>query len=273
MKKWLVYGNIWVAINAAALTSLTEIVYLGELKLTSLFVFFSTISGYNIIRLLRLNKISSPHKKGLKAWVTKNKSKLWLLTILGLIIALIISLKFSLSLWLLCVAAFGITGFYSFPFVYGKGLRDLPFIKLFLIAAVWTFTSIALPLLYTNAPIATEEHFFAMSMGLFVIAITLPFDIRDIHSDDKSMRTIPQMFGIKWTKILAILMLVLAFYLLQFTNHYDALINAAAICFVITSALIIRASPQKPHAYFSVWIEAMPVVWLLNYIVIQQLFP
>ena len=121
-------------------------------------------------------------------------------------------IKIKASLFLLHLAVLSI--FYNVP-KEAEGinrfpLRSIPIIKIFLIAYVWASISSFLPSILSGSLVLnTHNTLIFLAHFLFIMAITLPFDIRDFNRDNKeSLITIPQLIGVKTTKVLAISSLI-----------------------------------------------------------------
>src|SRR3546814_3170722 len=69
--------------------------------------------------------------------------------------------------------------FYSFPLFKSGGLRQVPGLKLFLIAGVWASACVLIPYYESGASLETWKLLMLwLKRFLFVAAITLPFDIK-----------------------------------------------------------------------------------------------
>jgi hypothetical protein len=111
----------------------------------------------------------------------------------------------------------GLLGFFytqRLPIV-GIALRDIPGLKTVLVVGVWTYITCLLPALLgkTIYPLIT----YALP-GLFILAISLLFDLRDRKIDNASRKTIPQLIGEPATKIVVIILLVSYLILNQLFN-------------------------------------------------------
>ncbi|MCL7988190.1 hypothetical protein M8998_09600 [Sphingobacterium sp. lm-10] len=93
---------------------------------------------------------------------------------------------------------------YNIPFLrLGKhtgGLRQIPGLKLFHIALVWSLSTVGLPVVEAWAegmPIDwTAANFLGIIKVLFLMVCTLPFDVRDIKQDSYyNLKTVPTMIG------------------------------------------------------------------------------
>jgi 4-hydroxybenzoate polyprenyltransferase len=98
--------------------------------------------------------------------------------------------------------------------------------------------------------------------ALFIFAITIPFDIRDIQIDETSkLKTLPQVIGIRKSQFLALLLLSISALLtivLISTDVYDVeLLTPYLLCTGITGLLISRASVDKDDYYYSGLLDGM----------------
>lgn len=79
-------------------------------------------------------------------------------------------------------------------------LRSIPFLKIHVIALSWTLLLIVFPLVNQDKiPFAelVAAHY------LYVLAVTIPFDIRDLRYDETHYKTIPQVFGVIGATVIA----------------------------------------------------------------------
>lgn len=82
-------------------------------------------------------------------------------------------------------------------------IRRVPNLKIFLIVYLWTVLGAGYPALLLNV-IAMEVVWWFVAIFAFVLAITLPFDVRDITEDkEKGMVTLPGQLGLAKTRQLA----------------------------------------------------------------------
>jgi 4-hydroxybenzoate polyprenyltransferase len=135
-----------------------------------------------------------------------------------------------------------------------KRLRDFDHIKIFLIAIVWSWVTVFLPALEIGAATTLAVWLMILERALFIFAITLPFDIRDLKVDSHSeVRTIPAVIGIEKTKLLGTVSLTLAFSL-ALINWFSAGYNVNILLGVSISFLstwfFIRQSDKIKHDYF-----------------------
>src|SRR5690606_18217476 len=144
---------------------------------------------------------------------------------------------------------------YVLPFLgKNKRLRDIGQIKIFLIAGVWAFITVVLPFVDHGAGFSFALVLISLERAVFIFAITLPFDIRDMKVDSQELlTTIPGRIGIEKTKLLAYACCAFAV-ALAFCNYLvDAYristLVALVIAYIITAWLISFSSTTR-HDYF-----------------------
>ena len=159
-------------------------------------------------------------------------------------------------------------------------LRDIPYLKVFLIVAAVTYVTCCLPLLYYGG----GELMFGMpavlgvfSRGLFLFGITLPFDIRDLDFDQKTnLKTIPGTVGVRNAKILSLVLLAL-FLLVESIVHFHygtsrAVYAALLASGIIAGAVVASAKPNGSEYYYSFALEGTMIVQLLLVVLAIQCY-
>ena len=153
----------------------------------------------------------------------------------------------------------GISYFYiqKLPGKSGRNLRDRPFIKIYLIAGVWALTSVLLPLFLLETFI-WNWLWLTLVNFLFILAITIPFDIRDIDLDEEDKRTIPQLIGVRNAKILASIFALGSFGLMVYLypNMWPPITGTA----LFTIALILGSTKSRPDQYYSFFVDGLLVL-------------
>lgn len=271
MKKiidFFIFSNIYISICATLLCLFSfEILGLDQDRPTiALFIFFSTLSAYNFQRLRGINNVKILNHRTL--WIKKHYKFSVSFTIVTLLIA--VSLYFLLPnsiiillmpLTLICLwYAVGLMGYGKFD----RPLREVPFLKIFLIAFVWTGACLIFPAVSFHGFHALSDlelQLMAITYGCFIFSLTLPFDIRDLK-DDKTLDilTIPGTIGISKTKMLSSIgflfsaLLFLLFYFLGIVSLLPALAFVASC--VLSIILVVFSSPYKSEYYFSFLLES-----------------
>jgi 4-hydroxybenzoate polyprenyltransferase len=175
--------------------------------LYGLFALFSTFSVYNGQRLIKSNH---PTQTPWLLWVQRNEKSLYLATfgsgLLTLSCLLLIG-KISFDSIMLLLVSGIISLFYVIP-IKGIVMREIPYIKVYLIAITWAVVLILFPMINENK-FDWTVLLHALAHTLFIVSVAIPFDIRDVKFDKDSHKTIPQVIGIQWAKLISTILLML----------------------------------------------------------------
>jgi len=253
-----VFSNIHVAFATFCLVKITLLNIGVSENMTAWFVFFSTLVSYNIIRFLRFKNI----KTWYHVWIKNNRALLYSISVISALI--IIYLSFNLRLKaILVLIPFALTVFFYTSPLKHFSLRNIPGLKLFLIAFSWAGITVLFPLIqnYITPRIIDWITFF--QRFLFVVVITIPFDIRDLSFDNTQLKTIPQQFGIKKSKLFGILLLIL-FISLEFIKPSAKNVIVQTLIITILSGLLLWFSNNNQSKYYSSFlVESLPITWLV----------
>ena len=147
------------------------------------------------------------------------------------------------------------------------GLRYLPYLKSFVVAACWASVVVLLPLLNHQIEFDIVIGLLWFQMALWTFSTMIPFEIRDISNDNESMKTIPQVFGVRGAKMIGTMMLfgvVILSYFLSLQS-YDMIPTLTACALALLC--LWKSTIQQSTYYASFWVEALPMVWLLMVVV------
>lgn len=235
----------------------------GNYKLL-LFVFFASITGYNFVKYAGVVKLYH---------LSQVKNLRHIQTFSFMAFAGLVYLAFYQSVLVLVFS--GIMGvftlLYALPLFEGnKNLRSLRGIKIYVIAFVWAGVTVLLPLIdYVN--LWKWDVFLVFMQRFFlVLALTLPFEIRDLQFDKVQLGTIPQKFGVRGTRIIG-MFLICVFLLLEFFKVQITFENAVSSVFIgILVIILIRYSALRQSKYYaSFWVESVPVFWWLLFTLLR----
>ena len=239
-KKYLIDSQVYVSLMGTFLAGF----FMLEQKIfrwpTLLLIFITYFSGY------LYTKYQYDKKKFLKILIFN--------CICG-IISVILILKNHNEYRLLKWAIIVVLGLLYNSFFLEKFIRKIPLFKIFYVGLTWALINSWLILPEFNWPI------FLISW-LFISALVLPFDIRDMKSDD--VVTFPILIGVQKTKFLAYILIFISgllsvFYLdLEFGIYFFLTV-------IITFILIYFSENSNQESYFSFWVEScsgLPLLWL-----------
>jgi 4-hydroxybenzoate polyprenyltransferase len=251
------YSNLWIALCAAAMCAQTQFILTGQLALSWLLglIFFATLLIYALHRIIGISKVSEFREMERYAIIEKFKNHITFYAVIsgigGAICFWNVSLAIQLSLIIPGIISLG----YVIPFLNGKKrLRDFNHIKIFLIAIVWSWVTVFLPALEVGVASTLPVGLMILERALFIFAITLPFDIRDLKVDSHSnVQTIPTVIGIKKTKILGTVSLAFAFTLaviICLSSSYNVNVLLGLSISFLSTWFFIHQSDKIKHDYF-----------------------
>ena len=254
-------SNLHVGLAAACLTWITlDVVGFSNVN-TLIFVMTSTVLSYNFIRLQRQNELEFSYQN----WVEKNRNPIWVISLICAVLVLALSFQIKSSAFLILIPSVVITFFYGSRISKNSRLtlRDLAGIKIVTIALVWALVTVLFPLLQEQSSFDKNTWITFAQRFLFVFAITIPFDIRDLHIDQKEMKTLPLIFGTQFSKYVGFGALFF-FVGLEFGKTKDQQDLAVTLLMAIISSVFLYKSKTENQTYFaSFWVEAIPIIWVL----------
>lgn len=258
-------SSIHVALSVFSLAWITLIEFdVPYDKMVLYFVFYASITGYNFVKYFSIAKF---HHRRLAIWLK------WIQIMSAVCFCLMCYYVFQLhTKTLLWIAVFGFaTFFYAMPVLPKKinldgdqNLRNISGLKVYIIAFSWMGVTVFLPILNNNYAIDIDVILVALQRFLFVLVLMLPFEIRDLKYDSLELGTIPQKIGIKKTKILGILMLVLML-VLEFFKVQIGVSQIIVLLIIITATFLFLVFSKKEQGiyYSSFWVEGIPILWLV----------
>lgn len=210
-----IYTNFFIAVGAVAF-AMANFRLLGgdafwELRYLWLTIGAATMLTYQMSRwAFHQRPITSPNKDSIYRWLDNSLHY----TRMSMIVSGILLLWAAWHLTADTISAFALVGVVSLLYPIeikwrhqSFRLRDIPFIKIFLIAFVWSYMAVIIPKVEWmgwDALNWNDVGLFLLQF-IFILVITLPFDINDCRIDQLTgVRTIPGWLGVRHTKILAI---------------------------------------------------------------------
>jgi hypothetical protein len=252
-----IFSNIHVAFATFCLTKITLLeIGITENK-TAWFVFFSTLVSYNIIRFIRLGDV----KNWFGNWFQENEKYLYVITGIGMLFLIYFTFQLRFKALLVLIPFAFFTVFYVIP-IKKKALRNVAGLKLILIAISWAGITVLFPIVQNYILPRTTDYITFLQRFLFVVVITIPFDIRDLNYDKIELKTLPQKVGIQKSKLLGLLFLVLFFFLEFFKNEINTTSSVTLLLvMVISGTLLLKSSDKKNKYYSAFFVEALPIIW------------
>jgi len=259
-----IFSNIHVALATFCLAKITLLTFGYQENEVPFFIFFATIIAYNFIRLYRKIRI----KSWFYHWMVANKNPIIFIIVLSFVLMTFVAFKLSIRA-LISLIPFGLfTLFYIIPLKgitkINTSLRMVSGIKIFLIAFCWAGITVFFPLINYDVIFSLDVWIVFLQRFLFVLVITIPFDIRDLGHDEDTLKTIPQVLGLQNAKRFGLLLLML-FLGLTFVRSSITpdQIRIELIIAVISLLFLIKSKATQSKYYSAFFVESIPIVWLL----------
>lgn len=267
----IIFSNTFIALAAAAQVGYTYQM-LGlkpDLRIIAL-MFFATMAFYNFSILLSkpLNPAQSPYRR--TRWIFAHQRLIVSLSFIAIsgtiILGLLLPFRAQLLLLFLALLSAG----YNLPlFKISKqkiSLRNIPGIKLFLIALVWSLSTLALPLLISKQTemllISPSGILFLIQRLLFIAAITIPFDIRDRYQDRiYGLKTLPILLGEKKAYVVCQLLLIASLLIgASIFPSQSAAFATLLISTLLAGWLIFRSQSKKNEYYYFLYLDGVLIL-------------
>jgi 4-hydroxybenzoate polyprenyltransferase len=275
----IIFGNWFVAFASVSLTLETYLMINRPLRIDALLtlIFLSTLFIYNLHRYIGFPKTEEDKAIRKDIWHVKN-SLLFKYTFYATIAGIIVCVFFISKIVLIYLSPLGILAIaYTVPLIKKKSsrinLRSIPGLKILFIGLVWGLTTVVLPMVDDGISIFNPTAYYMIARRiLFIIAITIPFDIRDTDFDiQQSLVTIPILLGVKKSKILAYVLLII-FSILIYTQYGSPFVdNESKLNFSIplyfsalSTAFLISFSSKNNGKYFHYfWLDGTMIFQFL----------
>lgn len=271
----MTYSNCTIALAAVAQCGLTYLIlnlpfqpYILMIEGTS------TLLLYNFSLFLSkpIDPVLSPFPR--TRYFFAHETVMWAISILALLL-LLYALAHIHAMTTLYLAFIGMLSLlYNIPFLSkGQmkfGLRQVPGLKLFYIAILWSLSTVGLPIVEAwggQLPFDWAKAVFLSGIKvLFLVVCTLPFDIRDLTQDKLyRVKTIPVMIGRKRSIYLTYSLLI-GHAVLALFAPYDMPIKVALLLTDLGVLLILNKVFQPLRAN-DITVYLLDVALILQFVV------
>jgi 4-hydroxybenzoate polyprenyltransferase len=279
----LLFSNVFMALCAVAQGLVTfHIIGSKPVYPVLALLFASTLGLYNFCILIIRPKRpeTSPYRR--VRWFFAHHRLMVTMTIaclLGLVpLFFLLANSSKLLLVGLAVLSFG----YGLPLFTTKGgksgLRNVPGLKAILITLVWTLSCVLLPIfeaqdtLHMSVPASTTSIILAKRF-LFIAALTVPFDIRDLFQDRiAGLKTIPVAFGEQKAYLFCQFLLAGHILLLLLLRNYRLTSDFFALTTVsiLTGWLIFKSTWQRNEYYYFFFLDGVLILQYVALVVFEQ---
>ncbi|MDR2121493.1 MAG: hypothetical protein LBP34_00070 [Flavobacteriaceae bacterium] len=243
----MIETQLWVSLMISCLSLFFGLLH-RTVDYNRIFIlFFSTLAAYNFVYF---------RTSWNKNFFRKNPFIFFSVGILGLTVLLVKENNPILFLDLMFLSIFVL--------MYNSGsviiqFRNVALLKIFVISFVWTYSIVWIG---NVAPVST---FGFLSIFLFIMGITIPFDICDMSRD--SIQTIPKLVGVTKSKYFSCFCLLgsMGLFFLAFPEEIKFSIPWGLTCGA-SMIMTVFMKPENSYFYTRFWIEAcssFPLVFSL----------
>lgn len=272
---FILFSNVFIALCAVAQGLVTyKLLNIKPDYYVLRLLFFSTLALYNFSILLAKPKHpeNSPFKR--VRWIFSHYRLMISITLIAVLLCLILVTFLSLQTQILLFFLGLLSVAYSLPIfsIHDNkfGIRNIPGLKLFLIALVWSLSCVLLPILELESSQAfttSARHTLLLiaKRFLFIAAITVPFDIRDLFQDrNSSLKTIPVMLGERNAYLICQGLLIAYLLLLfLFTTAFDRNFFALMLTIILTGWLIFKSNWKRNEYYYFLYLDGTMILQVL----------
>ena len=261
-------SSIHVAFSCFALVNCTYL----NLNITinfsiALFAFFGTIAGYNFVKYNALARA----KKNKLSWKLKAIVEL---SFLSLLIGIYYFLELQKITKIIALIVLILTILYTLPFFPNKkNARNWAGFKIYIVAICWVGVTLLLPILNSGYHLQPEITLLIIQRFLIIFTLILIFEIKDLKNDDPYLKTVPQQIGVKRTKNLGFILLILFIGLELLNDNFNSNVNnhflELKLNFVIAIVIgffLFFCNENRSKYFTDFWVESIPVVWWLMYL-------
>ncbi len=265
----ILYGNILIAFAALGLYEMNFLKLGHPLQFGPMawMVFLGTIATYNAARLfpIWIKGRALPYER-YRWWLHYR----WPLAVISAILLLVcawlaLQVPVRILAWLSLPAFLALV--YNIPFFLNRGLpslREIGMLKTFLIALVWAGVTAGLPAAWTgHEPLDKDVWLLVAEMFLLILAVTLPFDLRDVEEDQQfGIRTLPQYLGFSGTRWLSLGVLALSLGL-GLVRDPDPL--ALTVSYLPPALALWMTRPWRGDGFYLGWLDGSLILMVVIY--------
>ncbi len=277
--RFFLYSNLFISCCILAYTAKTALLLYGNNG--SIYVntlaFSATLLFYCFHRInKRRFLIANENMEERNNWMSQNKTLYYILIALASV-SLVTELFFMPFKTYLVFVPVGILGLgYTFPVIPTKKglkrLRDISWLKTLWIAFAFSWLTSLLPVIFItslSSVLNPSVLFILFRNFLFLFAICIPFDIRDMSFDKtKGVHTLPVIAGAKTSIYIAItsLLIFIALVCTQFL-YFNLNIKQASALLIsafLTIIALFFAEKKRPAIFYPLLFDgAMLLQWIL----------
>ncbi len=217
-------------------------------------VLFGSITGYNFVKYAPLAKL---HHRSLTAFLRG----IQFFSFLSFLLLVFYGAQLPIQTLLVFALGGALIFLYAIPVVVSKNLRSFSGAKIYVVALCWVLTVVIAPTVHFGLKTDWKFVMHCLQIFVLVVALIIPFDIRDLKYDTENLRTLPQVFGVKKAKIIAGILLVLFVIIEIAIQKKPESFWISGLVSFMTVSFIYNTKDTNPKYYCSFFIESIPIVY------------
>jgi hypothetical protein len=253
--RFYINSSLHVGLSCYALVRITQmLLQISQQNAVAYFAFWGAIVGYNFVKYEELARAKKLQMQNQLRGIAVFSFFSFIMT--GYYFFLLERIT-----QIIAVVFLGVTLLYTLPFFPNRNnARNWAGVKIYIVSFCWVGVTVFLPLL--NANVALTENIGILSIQRFILifVLILIFEIIDLRHDNPNLRTVPQQIGVRNTKILGFVLLILFCGLEVFNSNNNFQYLSLPLIFTIAIALAF-ANEKRSKYYTSFWVESIPIVW------------
>ena len=272
-----VFGNILVAFCGIALSLSTYLIL--DLETTKLsfsilaLIFFACLFIYNL-NVFFLGKFDQTVAR--EKWKEDNLRVVKIFSLFSVVPILFYARSLSInSLWILS-HLFLLAILYVVPIKFnGKyySFRKIPLLKIFILAYVWSFVTVVLPATEAGFLEADKVVLLFLERFLFIVGISIPFDIRDYERDKaQGTLTIPVWMGKRNALITSFLLVMIFVSFSVIFYEWSFITFSRVISGLLALLFIVNVVKVKEEFYFLFCLDGLMLLHFLILWISKQSF-
>jgi 4-hydroxybenzoate polyprenyltransferase len=255
----IIQSNFYVAWMITSLAFFVQQVFIHTYNIDLLgFIFFSSWFYYS---LANQNIFRFEHHK--------TKNYIFISICLSMVLCFLVTLNFTVSDWIF-LFILGSIGFLYLFSIFSINLREIPFLKAFVIAFVVSAFIFFHLIHWENASFDFNYFLFYFSVYFYLLGVAILFDIKDIPIDIlHQIKTFPIFFGINKTKAIVILCFLISFVFLHFSSEIllSTHLFSFSMTLFLTGFFALFLTEKSPTYFYTFLLESfLGLPLLINYL-------
>jgi 4-hydroxybenzoate polyprenyltransferase len=286
LARFIVFRNVWIAICAVSMLEETRWFFGAPVRPDALawFIFFATFFEYNLHSFG--GKFNLWHPMVIVKYLMGSNVKkvLRICVIVGFAGTVVFFFLLPLKIMMVMALFALFTIAYTLPLIKKEKkfvrLREITYLKIFTVAFVWSFVTVIVPILdFAGKVSVTEVFIIFIRRFLFIYAITIPFEIRDVEREKLFGNvSLPMIYGIKKIKTIGMVFIALFILLCALHEKYfgfvlDKRLNIfvpLALSGIAAGFLILFASNKKSNWYFKFWTDGTMILQFILLLIFNR---